>query len=448
MAADWYVDGDCANNGDGSSSACAESAGGAGAFNDPQGCIDNMSGGDTCYIAETSTPYNHNCAGGVFPYWDFDIRGGTAGNPTTIRNLPGETPKFCKDATCSSTQVACGPIIGTIDASSYQLWQGLHIDGSMLLRGDGDKTGEWIHHIEVTDMIFEGGDKCDGNWAPFRVEDAQDMHVHHNEFRDLDYPGGCANMSSAAALKIFTTEDSVFEYNTFDVPGGDVIFLVDDKSNSTRNAHRYNDISGSGFGYRINADGTSTSGTEVYGNVISASSGLRPLYSTSGLKMYNNTIIGPGECVRWGGADTTTMSAGEFYNNICHSATENFQIDQHQWDALSDFSIDYNVYDSGGTYRADAYGADDTSHATLSAWTTDIQGQSCADCEANSREAQCSFVDAANDDYRITDGDTCKTAGQSGGEVGAYGVTDCVGKDCVETSAAAIGTTLSGVEMQ
>lgn len=90
--ADWFVDGSCANDGDGTSSSCAASPGGVGAWNDlpyTNAKCTSMGGGDIVQMADN----------GEFDYeapnqnngYDWDTAcDGSAGNHIVFRNAPGD----------------------------------------------------------------------------------------------------------------------------------------------------------------------------------------------------------------------------------------------------------------------------------------------------------------------------------------------------------------------
>jgi len=93
-------------------------------------------------------------------------------------------------------------------------------------------------------------------------------------------------------------------------------------------------------------------------------------------------------------------------------------------------TVDYNAYDSDGYYHDGLYD-DGTYYASLSEW------QSAMGYDLHSYEAQgsyCSFVDtptgATDYDYDLHVTGNCLTMSSTGGEVGAYGITDCVGHTC------------------
>jgi len=116
------VKGSCANNGDGTSSACAASPGGAGAFNTIAACMTAMSasGGDTCTVfAGTYNEAPTITAGAVSSYNVLTVN---ASDVVTINGVtPGSHTKLignCPDPWVNGAQAlgTCGFSIGTLSS--------------------------------------------------------------------------------------------------------------------------------------------------------------------------------------------------------------------------------------------------------------------------------------------------------------------------------------------
>jgi hypothetical protein len=98
--------------------------------------------------------------------------------------------------------------------------------------------------------------------------------------------------------------------------------------------------------------------------------------------------------------------------------------------SVSSLSLDYNVYDANARYNVGGIytGQNGSSFDSLTAWGTEVRKRGCSGCELHSQERSCAFIDTT--DYKLEADSACATMSSSGGQVGAYGATDCVGSSC------------------
>ena len=411
----------CSNSNPGTSEAVA--------FASPQGCINRMSGGDTCLIMDGGTPYIGTTPGGQ-PYWDFCALDGSPAAYTTVKNYPGHTPVFCGNASCT----ALGSIFGCYDpkGASYFRLEGLHIYGGLTFHGAESD------HVTITGNVLElsGGDG-DGNQANIRVDFVTGMQIDHNHFRNFSDGGG--GDSSAAVLKFYCTHDITFEYNTVDTTGSSpsqTEHTYDIKAGSSDHVIRYNhfigpDSNGVNPTLRTGAIrypgvcGNNVPGShEIYGNLFYKTRIWQSAWDLN-TTMHHNTLA----AVSFNSALSLGQDSGgegpgftdgtTIRDNYLHGVTS-AHLTVHDDIAGDEFPGQYtmtnNVYSPGAPFTtyptAGSY--------TLAQWKAHFPG-----IESESVQTTCS-VDS---NYNVTGG-ACLTASSTGGEVGYGGVTNCVGHLC------------------
>ena len=170
-------------------------------FATPDGCFTNMSSGDTCLF--TTGTWSGTAINRYTPRWNACIGpSGSPGQPTVYAAAPGAAPVFESFGVSGSGAGATG-------TCQYIHIEGMHSTESFLV---------WsVDHIRVTGCEMEGGMDCDGNWSAVRFENAADILFDHNFVDRLADGGGCRLQ---ALLTSFTTDRSVFEYNTFNADDG------------------------------------------------------------------------------------------------------------------------------------------------------------------------------------------------------------------------------------
>lgn len=417
-AANYYVDGSCANNGNGLADQCASSAGGAGAFRDPQSCFSAVRAGDTCFIKNGTYVTNNQGSdtrvnGGFHP-----MASGTATSKITIRNYPGHRPVLmnCTDY----AQRECGHQTISANNQGYIIYDGLTIVGAFYLLNSSMNN----RPIEIRNCEVTVGWYGDGNWSGIYLENWNGNWIHHNYIHDLRQSPGA--MAGGAAIKLYTSVNSIVEYNTVDSLGNCANCQgIDDKQDSVNNHHRYNHFRNIPYqaGVRINnqnAHFPASSGTQIYGNVFhNTSGGVHLLLNISDITIYNNTFYN----VDYGtGAVQGSVRGARVFNNITNVVTNI----NTNWFLAAPVLSNFNVFQSGPAYRnaSSVYGS-------LSAY------QGATGLDGGSRAVDCQFENAAGGDLRLRSTSPCRGVGRTGGtasgtpvDAGAYGIISCVGHTC------------------
>lgn len=474
QVANYYLKADCANNGNGTASGCAASNGAAGAWNS----VDNANtgwaavctAGDTLWIrakadaTETIASNNNDDA-----RWHGGLKvpcSGTSGHPVAVRAFAGEIGKLangpvgCTSATCDNTTLSTAEHNYVEIGSADGLWSATnHLEIRGMLAARGLDVFTLSSGVKVTGVELTQGWDDDGNWSPLRLENLSAPYVAHNYIHDVsltpDGLGNCAqypdhcNASSGTGIKLFTAINSIIEYNSIyrvctaancgtrgvtpSQAGG-----IDDKQDSNGNTHRFNYIEDVNVCLRIenqNALLSSASGTRFYGNVCVRKNAMAdgdgrgawvladgPI---SDVTLDHNTA--DGFPIVLFGKGTVTASGVHWHDNLSgriSGAAPLLNInDDVSTFARSAFNADtdYNVYDSDADFSVDG------TVTTLSAWASALGSGK----ESHSSEAATpcgGFTTGSDTDYHLTG--SCTTASSTGGEVGAYGVTSCVGHLC------------------
>lgn len=428
FAVDFYIDGSCANDGNGRADQCASASGGSGAYKDPQSCLDAMSAGDTCYIKNGTYTTNYT---GSDPREYGGYHFTRSGNSTawiTLKNYPGHSPLL---RNCASPTSECSHPTITTAHNNYIIIEGLRIQGGLALFGGqypDTKTGLIVRNNDVSVGWMPLND---GNWSGIFMSDWSAPHLHHNYIHDISMPGG--NGSSASCIKWYQIDNGINEYNTClhnyinSQAGG-----VDDKARAVNNIHRYNWIEDVNVCFRINNQLPSQD-ISIYGNVCANTAGafVWLIQGVTGLNIYNNTAYNVGRILYVDGGDARITQLN-WYNNILKlSPTGTNNIEMYNA-GVNPFSIaNYNAYTGGFQYRA----SNGSWYSTLSAFRSALGG-----VEANSQEITggvCSFTNALGGNFTLLSGSTCKNMGRIGGistgaaiDLGAYGLVSCVGHLC------------------
>jgi hypothetical protein len=384
-------------------------------FKTPTGCFNKMSGGDTCLIKNGT--YSGSGSHRSTPKWNVcDGPNGSSGQPTVYKAAPGHAPKFVGQ-----------PVFGAGGSCQYIRIEGLHVDGGFTLWGPG------VSNITVTGNEFEGGYDCDGNWAPVRLERVNNIQFERNYVHNLK-TNGCSNqgVGSYNLLQMFCVSDSVIERNTIKNDGANVLDKgIYGKDSPINLKIRYNHL----IGANIEAANQNNCGqgrnVEIYGNVLEGSEILASV-RVDDVNIHHNTLVGGNMLFESNPSDPGWRNS-IVRNNLIHNTSQNWRMSANHWSQAGGYNINNNVYDPNGSYRSNAFGSGDTTHSSLASWQSALQGRGCSGCESRSSELICSFTNGSDTNYHLKSG-ACMTAASDGREVGAYGVTNCVGHLCNVTS--------------
>jgi hypothetical protein len=413
-----YIDRTCQHNGNGLADSCASSAGGTGRYNELQAAIDSLVAGDTLYIH----PGDYYRA--KQDYGNYEVRSrnsGTAARPIIITARYRDNPPVLHSTNPAGGSTQSPPAITTHwdDPAIFLIIDGIRVRGLAQITG----RNNILQNIDCT----YGGGACDGNWACLRIEWCTDCIAHHNFVHDVNDAGFCpAGTSRPCGLKEFSSTRAIWEYNT------------------VRNALQW--------GYDLHR--SSTDPTVRFNKFENSGGSVSIRVARSGDNfVYGNIATGPGQCIQ--GLELTSASVSEhedlFEHNTCIHPSLGIATDSSYRTIIknnivayttgnrieggninimgSGHDVDYNSYDSNGYYHSGMYQSRD--YDSLSSW------QQVSGLDMHSREAAgtaCQFIDAPTSstdftyDLHVTG--TCLTSSSTGGQVGAYAITDCVGHTC------------------
>lgn len=431
-AANYYVDNSCSANGNGTVDGCASSTGGAGSWRDPQSCFSTARAGDTCYI-KNGTYYTTNQGTDPSVTGGFHVaNSGTATSRIVFRNYPGHSPLLANCPETATAYASCARPTISGDNVGYFTIQGFRIRGGIWLYGASMQVGQGERGIviEGNDISQGWGEIDDGNWAALFLQNLTGVLIRGNYIHDIASLSGSGQQSSGSCVKLYHNTDTIVEYNTcrtVNIPesqaGG-----IDDKAQAVRNVHRYNWIEDVNTCVRINNQLNSTS-VQIYGNICISQTrgytsrpGIKLLTNINGVESYNNTVYGFG--VGYWDSNPSVVAVRSYNNIYSHIVDNNIE----SYSSWTSFLVDFNSYWPGASlprFRA------------LGNWyNTLTQLQAGTGWDRNSLEVDCQFVSPGSD-FHLRSGSPCATAGRTGGtasgspiEMGAYGVTTCVGHTC------------------
>jgi hypothetical protein len=445
----------CANNGDGASLSCAAAPGGVGAFNTVQAGLNAATtAGDWVLIGDGTYDCTSDGSGDADVDGGCTVQGsGTSGSAIVITyatTARGPVIRNANTATPTAYSQANNPTLN-VTGHDYITIRGLTIQGSIRAFNEKPtsltalKLGLLIEGNEIT---RGWADPDDGNWSGVWLEGCRFSSVRGNYIHDITNKlTGAGLQSSLSGIKLYSCIDSTYEYNTvlnaIEVSGGSHAGGIDDKQDSIRNVHRYNDFKGVQNCLRFqnqHALGTAT-GTQAYGNLcrLGSASGIRYAveFEDGGftdLTIYNNTFAGGWN---WGMHFTTEgnpVRGLTVYNNAFRGMT-GLNVDTEGGSNGSTNAwrlLDYNFYGKRD-YRLRS-----STHGSRSAMSR-AEGVERNGCEV-ARDRACKswgFTNEAGDNYTLLASSPLKNAGRTGGtsdgmpvDIGAFGVTSCVGHLC------------------
>jgi hypothetical protein len=431
FATTYYVDGSCAQNGNGLADQCATSAGGAGAWKDPATGFATAAAGDTVLVKNgvyvTLNMGTDTRENGGFAV----VHSGTAANPVVIKAYPGHTPTLANCAIGSTQYAQCNRPTVTASTRSYWQIEGFKIVGGLWIFGASPNIGQGSPGIVIRgNEITQGwGQPDDGNWGGIFIQDVDHAVLDHNNIHDISVLTGGGQQSSGSCIKMYENTGTIVEFNTCkNVPIGESqAGGIDDKAQAWQNIHRFNWIERVNTCIRINNQ-LNSSGVQVYGNVCIANTfterpGIRAIDNIDGLTVYNNTFMGFAQGLQ-------IMNEGgpirniKWYNNISVTqlpaiAGVSFNVEAYQAAVIA--PTNYNAWTSGLSYK---YGG---LNNTLAQWKA-------LGFDANGVEVDCQVSSTTG---KLAAGSACIGAGRVGGvssgaavDRGAFGVTACVGHTC------------------
>jgi hypothetical protein len=432
-----YVDGACEFMGDGLTDTCAGSDGSAGRFNELQTALESLVEGDTLYVHpgdyyREPDPRPRD-SGGIYTL----EASGTADRPVIVTAADRADPPTIHSCSPSEPTRCFGPAFAAF--GDHVILDHLRIRGRIQIWGGAHKT---MQYLECT----HGWGACgDGNWSCLRIESCESCTAHHNYVHDVSGAGMCEAClpgdecgdfeDRGAGLKEFSSNNAVWEFNTVIDPPR---WCYDLHRNSNDVTIRFNLFEGGG-GTPIHIDRTRN--VNIYGNVI-VTEGEADAVENGCIDAAMQNEASPGDhfndihhntCAKahWGitvGDDTPSSVHDNILLGLAqgrdHPRNINLPGEGH--------SADHNAYDADAAYHAVALYDGTEQYDSLSDWQAGT-GNDAASIEGPG--GACELVDppgAGPDwdfDLHVTAG-ACLTLSGTGGEVGAYGLTSCVGHLC------------------
>lgn len=411
-----YVDLACAVGGDGTTDVCATSAGGAGRFRDLTIALDALEAGDTLYVHPGDYWRDAPDAGDSGAA--FEVRGtGTADRPIVVTARFRERPPTIHS--CDPTSLDDCPSAALAGFGVHVILDHLRIRGRVQLWGGSDQTMQWL---ECT----RGWGAGDGNDSCLRIDSCTNCRAHHNFVHDLE--GGLEDAPRrTCALKEFDSDGAIWELNTvLDAPYS----AYDLHRNSENATLRFNFFAG---WHRAAIRVERTHDVLVYGNVMVGATDVAErcvdvilrneevMTAPHVVELHHDTCVGAGA-----GFDVRDdMLEVHFHDSVLSGLVSFGETPRNVafFDATSE--VDHNAYDDTARW----VGPGEAEIGDLAAWraATGWDGASIA-----GEGGACELVGGPSTDptsYRVAAG-SCRTLARDGGEVGAFGITTCVGHLC------------------
>lgn len=423
---DKFVDEACAEMGDGLSDECAASAGGSGRFNELQAALDSLEAGDTLHLHPGD-------------YWrDVEVRdsgglytmeaSGTPERPIVITARFREDPPTIHSCDPSEPSYCPGPALAVYGDDA--IVDHLVVRGRLQVWG---ATRSVMQYVECT----HGWGACgDGNWSCLRIESCTDCLAHHNWVHDISGAGmgeACPPDEPSdwpdrgAGLKEFQSVRTIWELNTVTRAPR---WAYDLHRNSVDTTLRFNDFPA----FPSNAIHVDRSqNLFIYGNAMVARDASpggcidvagrneRVMDEPHVVDVHHNTCIGAQT-----GISITDGLDARVHDNAVQGLRTGDESPRNVVVQSDGSMLSNNAYDAAGNYRRETY-EPDTWSDDLAAWQADTGW------DEGSMELECTFATPPSGDgmpYDLHVSGTCATLARDGGEVGVYGITNCVGHTC------------------
>ncbi|MBV1870790.1 MAG: right-handed parallel beta-helix repeat-containing protein [Gammaproteobacteria bacterium] len=423
VAGAYYVSG----NGSDSNDGLSRSEGGDGPWRTIQHAAQTLRAGETVYVRE-GTYSEYAPIQGSSKVWGVRPKNsGTANGYISYIAYPGE--RVILD---TNFQSACFTLYG-IKYVRIEGFEMRNCSGAGIWVRSGSST-ENSHLVLNANHIHGINDSAGRNVAGIRMDHVGYSTISNNIIHNVRV-GGEHNGNAAGVLS-YRMHNVIIENNEFfDIFSG---IFHKAPANEVRKSgiFRKNLFHDTSRAIYINTNETISgyhNGTEVNHNVVYESG--RFIYDhthqaktqNTGLKVYNNTIIGTEFGIR--GFDKV-----EFYNNILvDGAGVSTTYQSHVFSspdtrkAPSILLSDHNLYSADFEARVGVYSGDEKKFSSLKSWQDSSSGGalytidvSASGADANSIIADPMFINKNLRDYRLQESSPARTMGVGGGAVGAY----------------------------
>jgi hypothetical protein len=383
---------------------------------------------------------------------------GTAGNPITLRNAPGERPVLRGCTSASTTVAACDRATITLHNQSYititsascasnvstAASLGLSVVGLIIAYDDGGATeGTYAigNEISCTEVTRGYANLDDGNWSGIWLQAQNAATVRRNYIHDITVETltGEGSQSSRSAIKTFGGVNSTIASNTIVnvaySSANQYGIGFDCKADCVGNIFEKNLVLDTPTGWRIENQETpggpyttnGATGSTIRWNlfVSDGSAGVRECMhfedgKITDVTFHNNTCVGYNEGLGENNHPSSNVCQGiTSYNNAFVGTIDtNIKLSDGVGVSCAFTLSNYNRFTTDAAAPRFRYNA--TNYNALADWQ--VTG-----FDANSTEgtdASFLFTDAAGGDYTLQAGSPLQGTGSSGVDIGAY--TDSV----------------------
>jgi|JI10StandDraft_1071094.scaffolds.fasta_scaffold10523_2 hypothetical protein len=331
----------------------------------------------------------------------------------------------------SNNSAIRGAVLGVVGGQDYIYFDGFVIDqtytpprpsnGTVVL-GFSESTG-----VQIRRFLFLNEEQPSGdNYPSIYMEGVTSPRVVDSRFRggNTGGEGDCVTM--------YGVYDFVLEHNELiDVRMG--MYAKGSAASGTRRNYgvmRFNYASGVTDKVWFASVVDTSNGVNIYQNLgVGNSQNFRGDPAGEGpseVHVYNNTFVdtissgNAHDAVIW--MEGSVSSTGnEFYNNIVANTSASSTVNLHTVQVASPSTafaiIDYNNYYNAGSTL---YFSDNQDNDTSGSWMQLTAWRTHTGDETNSITTDPSFVNAAGGNYRLNTGSAARTAGNTGGVIGAF----------------------------
>jgi len=368
--------------------------------------MNNAQAGDTVYFRGGAYKAPVTPSSGYTPAFH-PVNSGTDGNPITFKAYQGEWPFI--DNTINQGSASTVASFGAYN-NNHIVWDGFQTKAVPDAQNQAKGFVMYqSNNICLKNSIIEGCTSGSSNNNCVRLDYAENALIENNKLFNARSLIGI-DVNSAAIMSYHAYNMVVRNNNIYDSSTA-----VYDKYDGQNNAYSHNHIWDCDYGFHLNVNGLTCSGTQVYQNIIRNISATWAIEivgagdnngAAEGFKFFNNVIFNSQGISE----DSPGVAGTEIYNNIIVQGNDGLRL----YTGASAY-VDNNGYFNIARWNIDSYAG--AYYTDFSAW------QSSVNVDIHSLNADPLFVNVGGssvEDYKLLPGSPYTGAGRDNLDAGAY----------------------------